>query len=105
MLVSSGAHQTNPFVFARLWINERRAENYIHKGRIFLAGDAAHVHSPADGQGMNTGRLDSYNLAWKLALVMNKLAPPSLLQTYHDERLPMADRAIELSSRLLGRAR
>ncbi|KAG0030892.1 hypothetical protein BGZ82_007212 [Podila clonocystis] len=74
-------------------INERRAENYIHKGRIFLAGDAAHVHSPA------------YNLAWKLALVMNKLALPSLLQTYHDERLPMADRAIELSSRLLDRAR
>lgn len=86
-------------------INERRAENYIHKGRIFLGGDAAHVHSPAGGQGMNTGLQDSYNLAWKLALVMNKLAPASLLQTYHDERLPMADRAIELSSRLLDRAR
>lgn len=86
-------------------INERRAENYIHKGRILLAGDAAHVHSPAGGQGMNTGLQDSHNMAWKLALVMNKLAPTSLLQTYHDERLPMADRAIALSSKLLDRAR
>ncbi|KAI9241037.1 MAG: FAD binding domain-containing protein [Podila humilis] len=86
-------------------VNERRAENYIHKDRILLAGDAAHVHSPAGGQGMNTGLQDSYNLAWKLALVINKLAPISLLQTYHDERLPMAERAIALSSKLLDRAR
>ncbi|KAG0034445.1 hypothetical protein BGZ81_004695 [Podila clonocystis] len=86
-------------------INERRAESYIHKSRIFLAGDAAHVHSPAGGQGMNTGLQDAHNLAWKLALVMNKLAPASILQSYHEERQPMADRAIALSSRLLLRAR
>ncbi|KAG0034441.1 hypothetical protein BGZ81_004691 [Podila clonocystis] len=81
--------------------NERRAESYIHKGRIFLAGDSAHVHSPAGGQGMNTGLLDAHNLAWKLALVLNKLAPSRLLLSYQEERIPMADRAIALSSKLL----
>ncbi|KAF9310502.1 hypothetical protein BG003_008467 [Podila horticola] len=81
--------------------NERRAERYIHKDRIFLAGDSAHVHSPAGGQGMNTGLQDAYNLAWKLALVLNKLAPPRLLQSYQEERMPMADRAIAVSSKLL----
>ncbi|KFH69617.1 hypothetical protein MVEG_04423 [Podila verticillata NRRL 6337] len=86
-------------------INERRAESYLHKGRIFLAGDAAHVHSPAGGQGMNTGLQDAHNLAWKLGLVMNKLAPATLLQSYHEERQPMADRAIALSSALSLRAR
>ncbi|KAG0092263.1 hypothetical protein BGZ92_010401 [Podila epicladia] len=93
-------------VLSKLWlicfrVNERRAENYVHKGRIFLAGDAAHVHSPAGGQGMNTGLQDAYNLAWKLGLVMNKLAPATLLQSYHVERQPMADRAIALSSALM----
>ncbi|KAG0034440.1 hypothetical protein BGZ81_004690 [Podila clonocystis] len=97
-------------VVKNLWlscyrINERRAENFIHKGRIFLAGDAAHVHSPAGGQGMNTGLQDAHNLAWKLALVMNKIAPASLLQSYEEERVPMADRAIALSSSLILRAR
>ncbi|KFH69618.1 hypothetical protein MVEG_04424 [Podila verticillata NRRL 6337] len=82
-------------------VNERRAETYNYKDRILLAGDAAHVHSPAGGQGMNTGLQDAHNLAWKLALVLNKLAPPTLLQTYQDERMPMADRAIALSSKIL----
>ncbi|KAG0091512.1 hypothetical protein BGZ93_008800 [Podila epicladia] len=81
--------------------NERRAERYIYKDRIFLAGDSAHVHSPAGGQGMNTGLQDAHNLAWKLALVLNKLAPPRLLKSYQEERMPMADRAIALSSKLL----
>ncbi|KAG0334296.1 hypothetical protein BG000_008461 [Podila horticola] len=97
-------------VIKNLWltcyrINERRAESYIHKGRIFLAGDAAHVHSPAGGQGMNTGLQDAHNLAWKLGLVLNKIAPASLLQSYEEERVPMADRAIALSSSLILRAR
>ncbi|KAG0365896.1 hypothetical protein BGZ54_006077 [Gamsiella multidivaricata] len=85
-------------------INERRAEHFVYKNRIFLAGDAAHVHSPAGGQGLNTGLQDAHNLAWKLAFVLNKVAPPSLLQTY-EEREPMADRAIELSSMILNRNR
>jgi 2-polyprenyl-6-methoxyphenol hydroxylase-like FAD-dependent oxidoreductase len=63
-------------------VNERRAQEYTYKGRIFLAGDAAHVHSPAGGQGMNTGFQDVYNLAWKIALVVNGTAPPTLLNSY-----------------------
>ncbi|KAF9364411.1 hypothetical protein BGX34_001623 [Mortierella sp. NVP85] len=85
-------------------VNERRAENFVYKNRIFLAGDAAHVHSPAGGQGMNTGIQDAHNLAWKLALVINGLAPESLLETYR-EREAMADRAIALSHKLLTRNR
>ncbi|KAF9388313.1 hypothetical protein CPB97_001237 [Podila verticillata] len=110
-LVRATLHPGTKFkVVKNLWltcyrINERRAESYIHKGRIFLAGDAAHVHSPAGGQGMNTGLQDAHNLAWKLGLVMNKLAPASLLQSYQDERVPMADRAIALSSSLILRGR
>lgn len=63
--------------------------NKFGSGRVFVAGDAAHVHSPAGGQGLNSGIQDSFNLAWKLALVHRKLAPPSLLQSYNDERLPV----------------
>ncbi|KAF9439313.1 hypothetical protein BGZ76_003843 [Entomortierella beljakovae] len=81
-------------------INERRAENFVYKNRVFLAGDAAHVHSPAGGQGLNTGMQDAHNLAWKLAYVLNGIAPESLLETYR-EREAMADRAISLSSKLL----
>jgi hypothetical protein len=58
-------------------------------GRIFLAGDAAHVHSPAGGQGMNTGMQDAYNLGWKLPAVLAG-APAGLLDTYEEERLPIA---------------
>ncbi len=56
------------------------------RGRVLLAGDSAHVHLPAGGQGMNTSIQDSYNLGWKLALVLRGQAPPSLLYTYHSER-------------------
>ncbi|KAG0213467.1 hypothetical protein BGX28_004322 [Mortierella sp. GBA30] len=80
-------------------VNERRADNFIYKNRIFLAGDAAHVHSPAGGQGLNTGLQDAHNLAWKLALVLNKVAPESILTSY-EEREAMADRAIALSSKM-----
>ncbi|KAG0000512.1 hypothetical protein BGZ80_002703 [Entomortierella chlamydospora] len=85
-------------------VNERRAEHFVYKSRIFLAGDSAHVHSPAGGQGLNTGLQDAHNLAWKLAFVMNGVAPESLLETY-EEREDMADRAIALSSKLLYRDR
>ncbi|CAO3574383.1 unnamed protein product [Mortierella alpina] len=82
-------------------VNEREAEHFSHKNRIFLAGDAAHVHSPAGGQGMNLGLQDSYNLTWKLALVMHGLAPESLLDTYELERQPVAAAIIKMSSRML----
>ncbi|KAG0055732.1 hypothetical protein BGZ83_007604 [Gryganskiella cystojenkinii] len=79
-------------------VNERRAQEFTHKGRIFLAGDAAHIHSPAGGQGLNNGLYDSYNLAWKMALVLKGLAPASLLASYDEERVPMADEIIKFSA-------
>jgi 2-polyprenyl-6-methoxyphenol hydroxylase-like FAD-dependent oxidoreductase len=69
-------------------------------GRVFLAGDAAHVHSPAGGQGMNTGIQDAYNLGWKLDSVLRG-APDSLLDTYEEERLPVAANVLGISTRLL----
>ena len=61
-------------------------------GRVFLAGDAAHIHSPAGGQGMNTGLQDAFNLAWKLAMVLHGQAPGELLESYDAERHPVAAR-------------
>jgi len=69
-------------------------------GRAFLAGDAAHVHSPAGGQGMNTGMQDAFNLGWKLAAVVNDAADPALLDSYQAERHPVAARVIEQTTRL-----
>lgn len=68
--------------------------SFFSKGRCFLAGDAAHVHSPIGGQGMNTGLQDVYNLAWKLALVYHGHAHPALLNTYHEERSVNAKRLL-----------
>ncbi len=68
-------------------------------GRVFLAGDAAHVHSPAGGQGMNTGIQDAYNLGWKLDSVLRG-APDTLLDTYEEERLPVAANVLGLSTKL-----
>jgi 2-polyprenyl-6-methoxyphenol hydroxylase-like FAD-dependent oxidoreductase len=68
-------------------------------GRVFLAGDAAHVHSPAGGQGMNTGIQDAYNLGWKLEGVL-KGAPDALLDTYEEERLPVAANVLGVSTKL-----
>lgn len=70
-------------------IQERMVTNYKHNN-VFFAGDAAHVHSPAGGQGMNTGIQDVYNLAWKLAAVINGECKPSLLESYNAERYPIA---------------
>lgn len=74
---------------------------HMRQRRIFLAGDAAHVHSPAGGQGMNTGIQDAYNLAWKLALVCTEKAPDSLLDTYEVERMGVIEDVLKLSDRLL----
>ncbi|KAF8934863.1 hypothetical protein BGZ47_010181 [Haplosporangium gracile] len=82
-------------------VNERRAVEFMHKRRIFLAGDAAHCHSPAGGQGLNTGLQDSYNLAWKIAMVLNGTAPQSLLDSYSEERIPIADEIIQFSAKTL----
>src|SRR5215467_10576966 len=69
-------------------------------GRVFLGGDAAHVHSPAGGQGMNTGMQDSFNLGWKLALAAGGAASEALLDSYDAERHPVAAKVIEFTTRL-----
>jgi hypothetical protein len=71
----------------------RQAAAYRDR-RIFLAGDAAHVHSPVGGQGLNTGVQDAVNLGWKLAQVVHQTAPESVLDTYHAERHPVAARVL-----------
>ncbi len=82
--------------WSSLWrANVRLADRY-RKGRVFLAGDAAHIHSPAGGQGMNTGIQDAHNLGWKLAAVADG-APTELLDTYEAERRPVAAGVLALS--------
>jgi 2-polyprenyl-6-methoxyphenol hydroxylase-like FAD-dependent oxidoreductase len=71
----------------------RQAAAY-RAGRVLLAGDAAHVHSPVGGQGLNTGVQDAVNLGWKLAQVVKRISPESLLDTYHAERHPVAARVL-----------
>lgn len=77
-----------------------RAVNKFSEGRCFLAGDAAHIHTPAGAQGMNTGIQDGYNLAWKLAQVIKHKADAKLLDTYNEERLPNAHRLLKTTDRL-----
>ena len=77
--------------------NIRLAERY-RQGRVFIAGDAAHVHTPAGGQGLNTGIQDAYNLGWKLAQVLAG-ADTRLLDTYEAERLPIAAGVLGLSTK------
>ena len=72
----------------------RQAARY-RSGRVFLAGDAAHVHSPIGGQGLGVGVQDAVNLGWKLAQVIKGTSPDSLLDTYHDERHPVAARVLK----------
>jgi 2-polyprenyl-6-methoxyphenol hydroxylase-like FAD-dependent oxidoreductase len=83
------------------WSAQLRQIPRYRVGCVFLAGDAAHVHSPAGGQGLNTGVQDAYNLAWKLALVLQRQAPESLLDTYQTERHPVGQQAIRSSDILL----
>jgi 2-polyprenyl-6-methoxyphenol hydroxylase-like FAD-dependent oxidoreductase len=80
-------------------INYRAASHYRH-GRVFLGGDASHIHSPFGGQGMNTGIQDAYNLAWKLALVNRGRAPLSLLDSYEKERRPVAEDVVKTTRTL-----
>jgi 2-polyprenyl-6-methoxyphenol hydroxylase-like FAD-dependent oxidoreductase len=82
-------------------VNVRMVEHY-RRGRVLLAGDAAHVHSPAGGQGMNTGIQDAYNLGWKLAAVVNG-AGDALLDTYGSERIPVARAVLDDSTRKMGK--
>ena len=87
-----GAH--SPTWISRFTDASRQAVSY-RAGRVLLAGDAAHVHSPHGGQGLNTGVQDAVNLGWKLAQVVRGTSPDSLLDTYHAERHPVAARVLQ----------
>jgi 2-polyprenyl-6-methoxyphenol hydroxylase-like FAD-dependent oxidoreductase len=86
-----GAH--NPTWISRFTDMSRQAASY-REGRVLLAGDAAHVHAPMGGQGLNTGVQDAVNLGWKLAQVVKRISPDSLLDTYHTERHPIGARVL-----------
>jgi 2-polyprenyl-6-methoxyphenol hydroxylase-like FAD-dependent oxidoreductase len=85
----------DPLWLSYFRINERKVSDY-RKGRAMLAGDAAHIHSPAGGQGMNTGMQDAFNLAWKLALIQEDLGrADALLQSYSIERSAVGDHVLK----------
>jgi 2-polyprenyl-6-methoxyphenol hydroxylase-like FAD-dependent oxidoreductase len=90
----------DPRWLSRFHSDERQAPTY-RVGRVFLAGDAAHVHSPAGGQGMNTGLQDAANLGWKLAQVLHGHAGPDLLDTYDAERHPVGRTVLRSSGGIL----
>ncbi|HEV7683321.1 MAG TPA: FAD-dependent monooxygenase [Pyrinomonadaceae bacterium] len=89
--------------FSTYKVHTRHVERFSSK-RGFLAGDSAHIHTPAGGQGMNTGIQDAYNLAWKLALVLKGAAAERILETYNEERLPNAKRLLQTTDRLFNLA-
>jgi 2-polyprenyl-6-methoxyphenol hydroxylase-like FAD-dependent oxidoreductase len=93
---------SDPVWTTRYRVHHRGVSSYGN-GRVFVAGDAAHIHSPAGGQGMNTGLQDAANLAWKLAAAL-KGAPPDLLDTYDAERLPVGRQVVQLSDRMFSAA-
>ncbi len=89
--------------FSTYKVHSRHVEKFS-SGRCFLAGDSAHIHTPAGGQGMNTGIQDAYNLAWKLAMVIKGFANERLLETYNEERLPNAKRLLQTTDRMFNMA-
>lgn len=95
-----GIKATSPIWLAAFRINERKVADY-RDGRVFLAGDAAHIHSPAGGQGMNTGMQDACNLAWKLSLVCRGgCAKAPLLDSYSLERSAVGDQVLKGAGRM-----
>ncbi|MFI6870535.1 FAD-dependent monooxygenase [Nocardia sp. NPDC050406] len=90
----------DPRWMSRFHSDERQVESY-RVGRVFLAGDAAHVHSPAGGQGMNTGLQDAANLGWKLAAAVRGWAPDGLLDSYHAERHPVGREVLRSSGAII----
>lgn len=92
------AYGTDYGIHSPTWLSRftdaaRQATAY-RRGRVLLAGDAAHIHHPVGGQGLNTGVQDAVNLGWKLGQVVNKTSPDSLLDSYHAERHPVARRVV-----------
>ncbi|KAA0935445.1 FAD-dependent monooxygenase [Streptomyces apricus] len=101
-LVATRTHLAEDAVTEVRWASDFRPRaalaDRFRQGRVFLAGDAAHVHSPAGGQGLNTSVQDAYNLAWKLAAVLRGDAPAALLDSYEEERRPVAAQMLGLST-------
>jgi 2-polyprenyl-6-methoxyphenol hydroxylase-like FAD-dependent oxidoreductase len=87
--------------FSQFSVKESVAEQFQFQERVFLAGDACHIHSVNGGQGLNTGIADAFNLVWKLNMVVNFGAPTKLLQTYESERKPVALSVVETSGELV----
>lgn len=99
-----GMRASDPIWLAGFRINERKVAEYS-AGRAFLAGDAAHIHSPAGGQGMNTGMQDAFNLAWKLAMVVQgRGAADALLPSYSIERSAVGDIVLANAGRMTAAA-
>jgi 2-polyprenyl-6-methoxyphenol hydroxylase-like FAD-dependent oxidoreductase len=94
---------SEPVWLSRYRVHHRGVDRY-GVGRAFVAGDAAHIHSPAGGQGMNTGFQDAYNLAWKIALALRSGAPPALLASYDAERRPVGERVLAVTDRMFSLA-
>jgi 2-polyprenyl-6-methoxyphenol hydroxylase-like FAD-dependent oxidoreductase len=94
-----GVSLFDPIWLSGFRINARKVASY-RSGRAFLSGDAAHVHSPAGGEGMNTGMHDVFNLAWKLALAIHGTCGEALLDTYSPERSGVGDEVLKNTSRL-----
>ncbi|MER5477076.1 FAD-dependent oxidoreductase [Streptomyces sp. NPDC002734] len=101
-LVAARTHLTAEDVTEVRWASDFRPRTALadrfRDGRVLLAGDAAHLHSPAGGQGLNTSVQDAYNLGWKLDAVLRGAAPASLLDTYEEERRPVAADMLGLST-------
>lgn len=94
----AGARASDPADLGRFHVNQRRAEHYA-RGCIFLAGDAAHIHSPIGAQGMNTGMQDAFNLGWKLTLMVKGQASQHLLSSYEAEREQVGEALIQGTGR------
>jgi 2-polyprenyl-6-methoxyphenol hydroxylase-like FAD-dependent oxidoreductase len=94
-----GMTTSNPIWLSAFRINERKVSDY-RSGRVFVAGDAAHVHSPAGGQGMNTGMQDAFNLAWKLGLVCRGESGEALLDSFSAERSAVGAEVLKAAGRL-----
>ncbi|GCE21594.1 FAD-dependent monooxygenase [Dictyobacter kobayashii] len=94
-----GARASDPTWLARYQINQRKVDRYVWQ-HVVLVGDAAHIHSPIGGQGMNTGIQDAFNLAWKLALIVQGHAPARLLESYASERSEVGRQLLQGTGRL-----
>ncbi|MFI1850578.1 FAD-dependent monooxygenase [Streptomyces sp. NPDC020480] len=103
-LIAERTHLAASEVREVLWASDFRARaamaERFAEGRVFLVGDAAHIHSPAGGQGLNTSVQDAYNLGWKLGQVLRHGADPALLDSYEEERLPVAAGVLGISTRI-----